>query len=171
MSRMSKVKVDSAGVWERVQQVLGTSNAPDIARMFEITKQSVYEWQRGNLPRLTILIEIAESRGVSLHWLITGKGPREIVGESDSGAAKAVLIRFGEADRQMVQKLAEEEGRTLPEQADRLIAEALVMRGLIPNRYEVLAPILQMLDEVPLSEQRSIAKSLRELSSRTRRRT
>lgn len=170
MSRKSKVKVDSSGIWDRVQEVLGTGSAPEIARMFGITKQSVYEWQRGNTPRLNTLIEIAETKGVSLHWLVIGKGPKELASSDYNESTRAIFLRFSEADRPLIEKLSEKEGRTLQEQVDRLIAEALIARGLIPNRYEVLAPILQLLDDLPLSERRNIAKSLRNLSERTKHR-
>jgi transcriptional regulator with XRE-family HTH domain len=162
MSRKSKVTFDSPGVWDRIRQVLGTSNAPEIARKFGITKQSVYERQRGNLPRLNTLADIAEENGISLHWLITGKGPKQLLDEENKGSSKAVFIVFNEADRQLAQELAENEGRTLPEQVDRLVAEALIARGLIPNKYEVLAPILQMLDELSIAERKDFAKTLRD---------
>lgn len=77
----SQELIDRAGFWQRVTKVLKSKTAPEIARKLGIKKQSVYEWQKGNLPALPMLVAIAkfpESGIVSLHWLLTGQGSRYI---------------------------------------------------------------------------------------------
>jgi len=71
----SKVMSDPSDVWGRVKEVLGAGNAPEVARKLSITKQSVYEWQK-KLPGLENLFLIARSGNASLHWLLTGEGPK-----------------------------------------------------------------------------------------------
>ena len=70
--------IDSAGFWNRLQEVFSGANAPEIARLTGRTKQTVYRWRDGQLPDLDVLTEIAESRAVSLHWLVTGKGTKRV---------------------------------------------------------------------------------------------
>ena len=161
---------DSPDVWVRIQQSLECRGIPAVARKMELTRQSVHEWQKGKMPGLDTLIKIAALGDVSLHWLITGEGTREVIFDKTlRGKANVVQVAFNDTDRQLMQMLAEEEGRSLEQQADRLIAEALIARGLVPSRFEMFAPILEILDKLPISRRQKIAKSLRDLSERVKR--
>jgi transcriptional regulator with XRE-family HTH domain len=60
-------------LWKRICESLDSETAPEIARKLGLSKQSVYEWQKGKMPSLEMLIKISESGNVSLDWLILGK--------------------------------------------------------------------------------------------------
>lgn len=74
----SKVTPDPKDLWSRIQEALGVQTAPEIARKLGLTKQSVYDWQKGKSPALDTLTAIAKSGNASLHWLITGEGPKTV---------------------------------------------------------------------------------------------
>ncbi|MDQ3821040.1 MAG: helix-turn-helix domain-containing protein, partial [Acidobacteriota bacterium] len=74
----SKPTHNPTDLWERIQQAIGSSGAPETARIMGLAKPSVYDWQKGKMPGLDTLIRIARMGNVSLHWLITGEGPRTI---------------------------------------------------------------------------------------------
>lgn len=74
----SEFKPDYDGFFDRVKEAMNLENAPKIAQKLGLEKQSVYGWAKGSLPRVETLVVIAEIGQVSLHWLITGKGPKFI---------------------------------------------------------------------------------------------
>lgn len=71
------MKVNTSGVWERLQEAFGNAKPTKIASA-GVTEQSVYRWRDGDLPGLDTLIKIYELRNVSLHWLLIGEGPKFI---------------------------------------------------------------------------------------------
>lgn len=70
--------LDSKGMYERIKNALGASNPSEIARKLKITPQSVYLWQKGNLPAIETLDLISGVSNTSMHWLLTGEGPEKI---------------------------------------------------------------------------------------------
>jgi transcriptional regulator with XRE-family HTH domain len=78
-------------LWKRICQALGADTAPEIARRLGLTKQSVYQWQKGNPPGLDMLIKIAQSGDVSLDWLILGIGQNvpPMTDSADSGETES----------------------------------------------------------------------------------
>jgi hypothetical protein len=152
------------GLWERIQQALGTSGAPETARIMGLAKPSVYDWQKGKMPGLDTLIRIARMGNVSLHWLITGEGPRTI---DQSQIEVSSFDNLRKTEREIIQRLAEEEGRSVQEQMSELIVEALIARGLVPNQQKAIKVILQTLEKTPQSRRYLvILELLRELSSK-----
>jgi transcriptional regulator with XRE-family HTH domain len=73
------MSVKPSEIWVRIQEAFGSQTAAEIARKLNIERQSVYKWRDGkNAPDLDRLYEISHVTGSSLHWLITGQGPKEI---------------------------------------------------------------------------------------------
>jgi SOS regulatory protein LexA len=128
-----QLKADPAEVWGRIKETLRLETAPEIARRLGITKQSVYEWQR-KLPGLDNLLTIAESGNTSLHWLLTGQGPKFI--HSNQLPKGEASIFFGEAEHEIIQGLANQEGRDFDEQVRELVLENLIGRGLVRDQAE-----------------------------------
>lgn len=64
--------------WDRLQEAYDQAKAPTIARKLGVEKQTVYKWRDGTMPGLETLVTISRSTGRSLHWLVTGEGPRQI---------------------------------------------------------------------------------------------
>lgn len=162
--RQSKATGNPVELWERIQQALGTSGAPETARIMGLAKPSVYDWQKGKMPGLDTLIRIARMGNVSLHWLITGEGPRKIDPNEQEVSG---FDNLRKTEREIVQRLAEKEGRSIEEQINELIVEALIARGLVPDQHKAIKVILQTLEKTPQSRRHLvILELLRELSSK-----
>lgn len=152
---------NTGSVWERIQQALGSSSAPETARIMGLTKPSVYDWQKGKLPGLDTLIKIARLGNVSLHWLITGEGSRTIIEGRPEASA---FDHLRKTEREIVQRLAEQEGRSVEEQLSELVVEALIARGLVLDQQKAVSVIMQTLEQVPPARRRLIIlRLLREL--------
>lgn len=71
----SKVTVDPIEIFPRILEALGAKNAPEAAKLLNISKQAVYDWQK-NTPSIENLLKISKSRNTSLHWILTGEGSK-----------------------------------------------------------------------------------------------
>jgi len=67
---------ETSPFFQRLARVLGTSSPPDIAKIFKITPQSVYKWQKGkSLPgkgKLEVIAGRTKSLGLTLDWILYG---------------------------------------------------------------------------------------------------
>jgi repressor LexA len=117
-------------VWERITEALGISSVNLISIRLDVARQSVYDWQKGKIPAMESLIRIAEVSRASIHWLVTGEGPRR-VSEPAKSPAGPVTIYIGEAEHALITKLATAAGISKEEQIRDLILENLSQRGLI----------------------------------------
>lgn len=163
--KQSKAVHNSEGLWERIQQALGTSGVPETARVMGLTKPSVYDWQKGKMPGLDTLVKIARVANVSLHWLITGEGSRSVFPSQESAS---VFEHLRKTEREIVQRLADEEGHSLQEEMSELIAEALIARGLVPDQQKAITDILRAVEQTPRSRRHLLLlRLLQELSSAT----
>ena len=79
--------VKREGLWARIQEAYDGKNAPQIARLLGKTKQTVYRWRDGEVPGIDTLAEIAQSRNVSLHWLLLDAGPKTFESQNTTGPA------------------------------------------------------------------------------------
>lgn len=129
----TRMAVDASGFWSRLQEVFEGSNAPKIAQLTGRTKQTVYRWRDGELPGLDILTEIAESRGVSLHWLATGNGPKLLNGSAQLEEGEEAIY-FGPKEREIILKLAGQAKRTFEDEVRELVIEKLEDKGLVTTK-------------------------------------
>ncbi len=111
---------DPADVWGRIKSILEAETAPEIARKLGLTKQSVYEWPK-KLPGLDSLLAIARSGNASLHWLLTGEGPKKPGGISD----EAILSIFEFEAQKALRDLAEYKHTQLSPLISKLVQAAL----------------------------------------------
>ena len=58
--------------WDRLQIAFKNAKAPQIAEKLHISKQAVYRWRDGEMPKRTHLEKISELTGTSLYWLMNG---------------------------------------------------------------------------------------------------
>jgi len=134
--------LDPEGFYQRVCEVTGESLAPDIAKKLGISKHAVYLWQQGKMPGLKGLknvAKLAESTNTSLEWLLTGTGSRykEVVRDFRPKESKNELsVYFGEAEHQIIDRLAKESGRDKADQVRELVLEALIARGQLSDQVE-----------------------------------
>lgn len=59
----------------RLRQIFGGATMAGIARRLSLPHATVRNYFGGRLPAPEVLIRIAETTGVSLNWLLTGRGP------------------------------------------------------------------------------------------------
>jgi hypothetical protein len=88
--------------WDRLQEAFDQANAPAIAKKLNVEKQTVYKWRK-TMPSLETLVAISRSTGRSLHWLITGEGPKTVSGAIASDFKRG--SNLSDKDRTMVESL------------------------------------------------------------------
>jgi len=119
------------GLWGRLQEVFEGANAPEIARITDRTKQTVYRWRDGESPGLDVLLEIAKSRRVSLHWLVTGEGSKKLSDDNGSSHPRLqtdrpeVELREGSEEKLLVahMQLIIEQNNRIIHLLERLVAQ------------------------------------------------
>ena len=122
-------------VWERIIEALGISSVNLISIRLDVARQSVYDWQKGKMPAIESLVRISEVSRASIHWLVTGEGPRR-VNEPPRSPVGPMTIYLGEAEHVLINKLATETGISKEEQIRDLILENLSQRGLIKTTVD-----------------------------------
>lgn len=76
----SSLNVDE--VLDRAKMVAGVRTDADLSRFFGKFKTAATNWRsRGTIP-LDEIVELAETHNVSLDWILTGRGSREVVSTS-----------------------------------------------------------------------------------------
>ena len=132
-------KVDSAALVDRLQLVFGAKDDTELSRLMGQKRSTVGNWRnRGSIP-YTDCVEVAEEKGISLDWLLTGAGPmrRDEEGQAAPASAEspreqALLALWRELDedaQREIQLAAEEKKRlkTLEQRLQEL--EAVVAAG------------------------------------------
>ena len=75
---MSTKKTDALEFGERLMEACGTREVAEIARLIGVEYQTAKNYIRGRLPAAEVLIAISRSTNVSIHWLLTGEGARQL---------------------------------------------------------------------------------------------
>jgi hypothetical protein len=77
---MSSTLIDEqlAGFGARFKEAFRHERNSVIARKLDKTDSAIKNYVDGRVPEAPVLIEISELTGCSIHWLITGKGPKYI---------------------------------------------------------------------------------------------
>jgi transcriptional regulator with XRE-family HTH domain len=84
MSMKGRGRIDEGlkkEVGERLRQAFGGRSLPQVARMLDnvVTSKSLWEYVSGiSLPGLPVQIKIADTFGITLDWLLTGKEPEAV---------------------------------------------------------------------------------------------
>jgi transcriptional regulator with XRE-family HTH domain len=74
-------------VGERLRQAFGGRSLPEVARVLDnvVSSKSLWEYVSGiSLPGLPVQIKIAETFGITLDWLLTGKEPQPAAREEEA---------------------------------------------------------------------------------------
>jgi transcriptional regulator with XRE-family HTH domain len=66
---------------ERLKQAFNYATMAEIARQISVPHATIRNYFQGRMPAPDVLIKIADSTGVSLNWLLTGKGAMYLAGE------------------------------------------------------------------------------------------
>lgn len=96
---MNKKAVDA--VLLRLMSLFNVDNDSELARALNVNRQTLASWRKRDSVPYSICINIAEERGISLDWLLTGKG--EDVSEVPK--AEPATQSFSQADLKMLELL------------------------------------------------------------------
>lgn len=65
----------SQAVLARLKQITGTKSDASLSSALQVSPQTLSSWKGRDSTPYSICVEIAQSRGISLDWLLLGEGP------------------------------------------------------------------------------------------------
>ncbi|HEM8625822.1 TPA: helix-turn-helix domain containing protein [Citrobacter farmeri] len=83
----------------RLMSLFNVDNDSELARALNVNRQTLASWRKRDSVPYSICINIAEERGISLDWLLTGKGEDEV------SKAELETQSFSQADLKMLELL------------------------------------------------------------------
>ena len=95
---MNKKAIDA--VLLRLMSLFNVDNDSELARVLNVNRQTLASWRKRDSVPYSICINIAEERGVSLDWLLTGRGEEVEVSKVESATQS-----FSQADLKMLELL------------------------------------------------------------------
>lgn len=126
----------------RLIEACGTAEPAEIARRVNVSYQGAKNYLEGRLPTTEVLIGISTSTGVSIHWLLTGEGPKLSKVESST----TVEDLFDETERAAIQKIATGGRISFEEAVGQLVREALFAKGVGKMPAQVAVREFNMVD-------------------------
>ncbi|HAT3696878.1 TPA: bacteriophage CI repressor [Citrobacter koseri] len=94
---MNKKAVDA--VLLRLMSLFNVDSDSELARALNVNRQTLASWRKRDSVPYSICINIAEERGISLDWLLTGKGEEEV------SKVEPATHSFSQADLKMLELL------------------------------------------------------------------
>jgi hypothetical protein len=73
-------------VLDRLHKVLGVKNDSQLCEGLQVSRSTVGSWIARESVPYAICVDVAQDRGISLDWLLTGEGPMH---RGEEGSAKA----------------------------------------------------------------------------------
>ncbi|HYX71992.1 MAG TPA: transcriptional repressor LexA [Nitrososphaera sp.] len=123
------------GFGKRLREAFNNASNADIARKLGVSEPGVKNYLDGRIPPAATLIIISSLTNRSIHWLLTGEGPKWASGQDQSGCEET-LIYFGAKEQEIIADLAQTLGRSFDEQVRELVLESLIERGLVTDQVE-----------------------------------
>jgi SOS-response transcriptional repressor LexA len=141
------VPLEKNEIFNRIADALGTSSVKEIAEKYGISEPAVYNWQKGSVPKVEILADIADSTSTSIHWLLTGQGEKKIrkpltriadsvfekvdrhVTWDEEPPGRQVI--FNSTAENVIDELAKTQGKSFDRVIYDLVIESLEAKGLI----------------------------------------
>ncbi|WP_205885988.1 helix-turn-helix domain-containing protein [Pseudomonas laurylsulfativorans] len=132
----------SQAVLARLKQVTGTKTDASLSSALQISPQTLSSWKGRDSTPYSLCVEIAQTRGISLDWLLLGEGPilRQTVTDSSEANQEsttrentilALWRLLDENDRCAIQNALEEKQR-LRDMELRLSEMAAILATLKP---------------------------------------
>lgn len=120
---------DQPGFGLRLREVFGNAKNVDIARKLGVSQAGVKNYLKGRVPGADTLVLIADLTGCSVHWLLTGKGPKfltmkdrdEDTVPSGSPAVESPQHESGPAESDSYARILAAQNRVIIEQNNRII--------------------------------------------------
>jgi hypothetical protein len=133
----------SQAVLARLKQVTGTKTDASLSSALQISPQTLSSWRGRDSTPYSLCVEIAQTRGISLDWLLLGEGPilRQAVTDSSQTGQEsttrentilALWRLLDENDRGAIQNALEEKQR-LRDMELRLSEMAAILATLKPS--------------------------------------
>ncbi|EMK0351707.1 helix-turn-helix domain-containing protein [Citrobacter amalonaticus] len=94
---MNKKAVDA--VLLRLMSLFNVDSDSGLAKALDVNRQTLASWRKRDSVPYSICINLAEERGVSLDWLLTGKGEEEV------SKVEPATQSFSQADLKMLELL------------------------------------------------------------------
>lgn len=141
------------GFGSRLREAFNNAKNVDIASKLGVTEAAVRNYIDGRIPSAEMLVAISERTNCSIHWLVTGEGPKHLVkrdllpGEEPYGVD--VVVGLPDGFIPILEKLAAEQNETVSDQIAEMVRATLADRGLIRTK---LTPE-EILHYVPLGNQ------------------
>lgn len=73
-AQASKQKEALAGIPARLAKIRGNRSQRQFATELGVFQQNVNRYEHGTRPRAEFLVRLAQKEGVSIDWLLTGRG-------------------------------------------------------------------------------------------------
>lgn len=94
---MNKKAVDA--VLLRLMSLFNVDSDSGLAKALDVNRQTLASWRKRNSVPYSICITLAEEKGISLDWLLTGKGEEEV------SKVEPATQSFSQADLKMLELL------------------------------------------------------------------
>ncbi|EDD2459392.1 helix-turn-helix domain-containing protein [Salmonella enterica] len=94
---MNKKAVDA--VLLRLMSLFNVDSDSGLAKALDVNRQTLASWRKRNSVPYSICINLAEEKGISLDWLLTGKGEEEV------SKVEPATQSFSQADLKMLELL------------------------------------------------------------------
>lgn len=94
---MNKKAVDA--VLLRLMSLFSVDSDSGLAKALDVNRQTLASWRKRNSVPYSICIKLAEEKGISLDWLLTGKGEEEV------SKVEPATQSFSQADLKMLELL------------------------------------------------------------------
>ncbi len=85
----------------RLMSLFNVDNDSELARALNVNRQTLASWRKRDSVPYSICINIAEEKGISLDWLLTGKGEDK----SEVSKIEPTTQNFSPADLKMLELL------------------------------------------------------------------
>lgn len=96
---------------DRLKQAFDNATMAEIARRIDVPHATIRNYFQGRMPAPDVLIKIADKTGVSLTWLLAGKGPMYLTGERPVDLDRLLEERVVA----IVERILSERGVSVPE--------------------------------------------------------
>jgi chromosome partitioning protein len=83
-------KVNGSNFGLRLKEAFKGASQTEIARQLGLSNSAVTNYVEGRIPPAEMLTKIADLTGYSIHWLITGKGPKR--GSEQAASCQTILL-------------------------------------------------------------------------------
>ena len=134
----------SQAVLTRLKQITGTKSDASLSSALKISPQTLSSWKGRDSTPYSLCVDIAQTRGISLDWLLLGEGPvlRPVAGHSpeenqdNSNRENTILALWrllNEEDRHAIQ-YALEEKRRLRDMELQLAEMTAILKTLQPSK-------------------------------------